>query len=198
MTERLRKLMMADETLYNKELTSLEVSPRFGEISGNPVGTTYYNRKECCSKGVHAQTVAGISGSEKNGAYSICVSRGYVDDEDKGEFITYTGTGGQTNSHSGGRQVADQTFEHPDNFALKKSAETKRPVRVVRGPNPKSKYAPARGYRYDGLYIVENAYMGKGKDGFLICQYTLRRKSGLPPLPLNPDYKSTSRPSSRG
>ncbi len=67
--------------------------------------------------------------------------------------------------------TSDQSFEHQHNRALQVrvlllnaslqidgnqiSAETKRPVRVIRGPNKHSKYAPAAGYRYDGLYVVE-------------------------------------------
>ena len=68
------------------------------------------------------------------------------------------------------RVTRDQNFEHQHNRALQVrgllyasshidgiqiSAETKRPVRVIRGPNRHSKYAPEAGYRYDGLYRVE-------------------------------------------
>lgn len=66
----------------------------------------------------------------------------------------------------GGKQVEDQTFNHKDNAALKvceshdgsntilhvtisnmyqRSQETGRPVRVVRGFELKSKFAPTRG-----------------------------------------------------
>ena len=35
------------------------------------------------------------------------------------------------------------------------NVQSKQAVRVVRGPNGDSKYAPKDGYRYDGLYKVE-------------------------------------------
>jgi hypothetical protein len=35
------------------------------------------------------------------------------------------------------------------------SVELKKSVRVVRGANRRSKWAPAEGYRYDGEYFVE-------------------------------------------
>ena len=35
------------------------------------------------------------------------------------------------------------------------SSETKEPVRGIRGFKLRSPYAPAEGYRYDGLYTVE-------------------------------------------
>jgi hypothetical protein len=56
------------------------------------------------------------------------------------------------------------------------SAESKKPVRVIRGFKCKSKYAPAEGYRYDGLYVVESAWREPGLNpkGFLVCKFALR------------------------
>jgi hypothetical protein len=56
------------------------------------------------------------------------------------------------------------------------SAETKKPVRVIRGFKCKSKYAPAEGYRYDGLYVVEKAWRAPGLNdkGFLVCKYIFK------------------------
>ncbi|KIJ95627.1 hypothetical protein K443DRAFT_682892 [Laccaria amethystina LaAM-08-1] len=180
--ERIRQRMMRD--LYNEADLAMQTDPRFGKPE-YPVGTTFQSREECVSAGVHALHFAGIHGTNRLGAFSICLSGGYEDDKDEGHFFKYAGTGGQSDSFSsGGRQVADQTFDHPHNSALKKSVETKRPVRVVRGPNDKSKYAPAEGYRYDGLYVVEKAYLDKGVSGYEICRYELRRVPGQPPLPI--------------
>lgn len=52
-------------------------------------------------------------------------------------------------------QSCDQSFEHKLNKTLKASADTKNPVRVIRGFKLPSEYAPKEGYRYDGLYVVE-------------------------------------------
>lgn len=41
-----------------------------------------WNRKECRRAGVHTPLVAGISGTKALGAFSICMSGGYEDDED--------------------------------------------------------------------------------------------------------------------
>jgi E3 ubiquitin-protein ligase UHRF1 len=92
-------------------------------------------------------------------------------------------------------QSKDQDFENPFNHALKVptlsyccvcarplsarvqvSAETKKPVRVIRGFKCKSKYAPAEGYRYDGLYVVEKAWRAPGlnEKGFLVCKYIFK------------------------
>jgi len=171
---------MADESLYDPNY--VEADGRFGPVEGVKVLDKFENRQECCRKGVHRQVQAGISGSSKDGAYSICVSGGYEDDEDFGDKIIYTGTGGQRESWGHGSQVKDQDFEHPDNAALFRSQETGMVVRVVRGRS-KSPYSPEKGLRYDGLYIVTNAYREKGKSGFLICRYELQRKPGQPDIP---------------
>ena len=42
-----------------------------------------------------------------------------------------------------------------DVMVLQRSSETRKPVRVIRGYKLHSPYAPAEGYRYDGLYTVE-------------------------------------------
>ena len=64
------------------------------------------------------------------------------------------------------------------------SAETRKPVRVIRGFKLDSAYAPAEGYRYDGLYIVERAWLAKGlTKGLKVCRYAFKRVPGQPPLP---------------
>ena len=54
-----------------------------------------------------------------------------------------------------GPQTCDQTWDNTRNAALRLSAHNKKPVRVVRGYNSKSDFAPVQGYRYDGLYVVD-------------------------------------------
>jgi len=181
---------MNDRSKYQPEdFTSELPAKRYGPIPCIEVGASFSSRRECSKQGVHAASFAGIHGSE-NGAYSICISTAYEDDIDDGEFIIYTGTGGQENSFAGSNeQVADQTFDHPMNASLMVSYYLKRPVRVVRGANEKSKWAPAENYRYDGLYFVEKGYIERGISGFQVCKFELRRQVGQPPLTLNPKYK---------
>ncbi|KAH7928263.1 hypothetical protein BV22DRAFT_1126705 [Leucogyrophana mollusca] len=86
---------------------------------------------------------------------------------------TYVGAGGQDPNE--GTQISDQSFDFPSNKALLISQQTRRPVRVVRGPDPDNYYAPKKGYRYDGLYTVRDAQLAPGKKGFLVCKFTLER-----------------------
>ncbi|MFG1966239.1 YDG/SRA domain-containing protein [Nonomuraea sp. NPDC049028] len=143
----------------------------FGHIQAQRVGSTYVNRRALHDAGVHAPLQAGISGTGKDGADSIVVSGGYVDDEDYGDTIVYTGHGGR--DADTGRQVRDQELSDPGNAGLVRSELEGLPVRVVRGRNAASPYAPASGLRYDGLFRVESHAARVGIDGFRIWQFTL-------------------------
>ncbi|XP_012494769.1 PREDICTED: E3 ubiquitin-protein ligase UHRF1-like, partial [Propithecus coquereli] len=148
--------------------------------------------------GVHRPHVAGIHGRSNDGAYSLVLAGGYEDDVDNGNSFTYTGSGGR--DLSGNKRTAEQSCDQKltnTNRALalncfapindKKGAEAKdwrsgKPVRVVRnvkgGKN--SKYAPAEGNRYDGIYKVVKYWPEKGKSGFLVWRYLLRRDDDEP------------------
>ncbi|WP_270886261.1 YDG/SRA domain-containing protein [Pedococcus sp. 5OH_020] len=145
----------------------------FGEIQGNPVGTTYASRQEAAAAGVHRVTVQGISGNRIAGAESISVNGGYEDDEDLGDEIIYTGAGG--NDPATGRQIADQTLSQAGNAGMVVSEENGYPIRVMRGSNGDPKYSPVSGYRYDGLYRVDDHWAEAGKSGYRIWRFRLIR-----------------------
>ncbi|BEJ16483.1 hypothetical protein CspHIS471_0510880 [Cutaneotrichosporon sp. HIS471] len=167
---------------------------QFGNIPGIEVGTWWASRMDCSTNAVHAPTVAGISGNAELGAWSVALSGGYPDDVDLGDAFTYTGSGGRDLKGTRDKpknlrtapQTFDQSFENSYNAALKTSAETKNPVRVIRGFKLDSPYAPAEGYRYDGLYVVERAWMAPGLTKKLkVCKYAFKRLPGQRPLPRN-------------
>ncbi|KAJ7254078.1 PUA-like domain-containing protein [Mycena haematopus] len=162
----------------------------YGSIPGIEVGTWWETREACSADAIHAPWVGGIAVGPQ-GAYSVALSGGYPDDIDWGYAFTYTGSGGRnlkgtkTNPLNlrTAPQSSDQTFENNFNKALKVSAETKKPVRVIRGYKVDSPYAPYEGYRYDGLYRVEKAWQESGMDGFLVCKFAFKRLAEQPPLP---------------
>ncbi|KAI0730110.1 PUA-like domain-containing protein [Fomitopsis betulina] len=163
----------------------------FGHIIGVPVGAFWASRRECSEARVHAPVTAGISGTKERGAYSIVVSGvlGYEDDVDEGDRIIYTGSGGRAKGDQSrtGPQTKDQSFADPRNAALLESCETGNPVRVVRGAELRSEYAPPGGdckYRYDGLYTVTNAWLERGRAGYNICRFELQRLPNQPPIPI--------------
>ncbi|MBD2056201.1 HNH endonuclease [Oculatella sp. FACHB-28] len=142
----------------------------FGHISGYPEGSWFESRAALAEVGLHRPLVAGISGTESEGADSIVLSGGYEDDEDLGNEIVYTGHGGR--DQDTGRQVANQNLSR-GNLALAKSKLQGLSVRVIRGSTHKSDYAPSTGYRYDGLYRVEDYWQERGRAGYYIWRYRL-------------------------
>lgn len=140
----------------------------FGDITGVTPGDLFESREALAKAGVHPPTVAGISGSQSEGADSIVLSGGYEDDEDFGDEIIYTGSGGQKN----GKQVTDQELKGV-NLALARSKIDNFPVRVTRGFKHKHILSPATGYKYCGLYFVDDYWFERGKSGFYIWRYRL-------------------------
>nr|XP_044990983.1 E3 ubiquitin-protein ligase UHRF1 isoform X2 [Jaculus jaculus] len=172
-------------------------SNHYGPIPGIPVGTMWRFRVQVSESGVHRPHVAGIHGRSNDGAYSLVLAGGYEDD-DHGNYFTYTGSGGR--DLSGNKRTAEQSCDQKltnTNRALalnccapindREGAEAKdwrqgKPVRVVRNMKggKLSKYAPAEGNRYDGIYKVVKYWPEKGKSGFLVWRYLLRRDDKEP------------------
>lgn len=121
--------------------------------------------------GVHRFSQQGISWS-RVGADAIVLSGGYVDDEDLGYEIIYTGEGGR--DQSTGRQVSDQQMVR-GNAALSESHRLGLPVRVVRGATHRSEFSPSVGYQYGGTYRVDEVWHEASVDGPLIYRYRLSR-----------------------
>jgi putative restriction endonuclease len=141
----------------------------FGHVPGVSIGTTFDSFVAMHAVGLHNHTQAGISGSAKQGAESIVISGGYEDDRDFGNEIIYTGQGGRDASNN---HVEDQKLER-GNQALVVSEIEGLPLRVIRGADRKNKFAPATGYRYDGLFRVESHWFETGRSGFKVWQYRL-------------------------
>lgn len=141
----------------------------FGDIPGIAEGTSFASYEEMNKAKIHAQTQAGISGSQNEGADSIIISGGYEDDQDLWDTIVYTGQGGQNTS---GKHIADQQLTR-GNLALVRNELEGLPVRVIRGRDRHNPHAPKQGYRYDGLYRVDSHWSETGKSGFLVWRYRL-------------------------
>ena len=114
-------------------------------------------------------------------------------------FLSYfLGAGGR--DLSGNKRTAEQSFDQEltkTNMAIarccacpindKNGGEAKdwkkgKPIRVVRSAKlaKHSKYAPAEGNRYDGLYKVVKYWPEKGRSGFHVWRYLFRRDDPLP------------------
>lgn len=139
-----------------------------GSVPEIEVGRHFTSRRELHDANVHRGLMRGIAPQ----GLSIVLSGGYVDDEDFGSEIIYTGEGGR--DLDTGRQVRDQTLTL-GNLALARNCDQGVLVRVIRGSNHNSKYSPPNGYRYDGLYRVQYYENPLGRDGYRIFRYFLER-----------------------
>eukprot|EP00795_Rhopilema_esculentum_P000042 gene42-9646_t len=181
------------------KICTLVPSNHFGPVPGVPVGSAWRFRVQASEAGVHRPHVSGIHGRETEGAYSIVLAGGYEDDLDKGEEFFYTGSGGR--DLSGNKRTAEQSCDQKltkMNRALAKNCNAKiddknggeaenwkegKPVRVLRSSKFRkhSKFAPEEGVRYDGIYKIVKYWPEKGKSGFVVWRYLLRRDDPTPP-----------------
>jgi putative restriction endonuclease len=149
----------------------------FGDVPGNPEGTTYSDRRSLSEAGVHAPLEAGIWGRQAEGVASIVLNGGYEDDVDNGDEIVYTGHGGQ--ARGGRHQIADQELALA-NLALARNVTDGLPVRVIRGPRGDPRHSPKVGFRYDGLFRVDRYWHAAGKSGFRVYRYELTKAAANP------------------
>ena len=159
----------------------------FGHVAGVYIGASFPSYEALNRAEIHRSTQGGISSSEVESADSIVVSGGYADDQDFGDEIVYTGQGCRDNS---GKHVEDQKLKR-GNLALVLNELEGLPVRVIRGADPKSAYAPANGYRYDGLYQVESHWHEVGKAGFKVWRYRLVKQDSTVPVSRKTNSKLT-------
>lgn len=139
-----------------------------GSVPGVAPGAVFPDYAAMIAVGLHRQHNVGMVGGAKNGTESIVLNGGY-DDVDSGDQIIYTGFGGRD---SAGQQIADQEWKGA-NAGMRVNLAHGLPVRVIRGPNGEKAYSPPAGYRYDGLYSVEEAWEKPGPHGFLMCRFRL-------------------------
>lgn len=145
----------------------------FGTPDGVKVGDLFIDRRELHDANVHGPLQAGISGAKQEGADSIVVSGGYVDDRDYGGYIIYTGHGGRDPGAT--KQTKNQSIDAPGNAGLITSQVEGLPVRVVRGAHRSNPYAPPSGYQYAGLFLVTDWWVEEGAEGFEIIRFRLDR-----------------------
>lgn len=146
----------------------------YGHIAGISVGATFLDRLALSKSGIHRATQGGITGGA-DGTESVVLNAGYPDDVDRGDEVIYTGHGGL--NPNTGKQEREQDFKQ-GNKGLAVCCDQGLPVRVCRGPKVEAPYGTKSGYRYDGLYRVEEYWHDTGRDGFRIWRFRLRAIPG--------------------
>jgi putative restriction endonuclease len=158
----------------------------FGTPPGVHVGQIFVDRADLRAAGVHPPLMNGIHGTAVEGADSIVLAGGYEEDDDQGDFIIYTGEGG--NDSTTKKQYKDQSVDSPGNAGLITSQLLGLPVRVSRSHKAKTPFAPPAGIRYAGLYLVTDHKVVTGSQGFKVILFRLDR------LPEQEPYESNAQP----
>lgn len=116
-------------------------------------GSWYPSQLAILRDGGHGASQGGITAQPEQGAFSVIMAGG-VDPKgkpypnvDHGDEVLYCGTD-NTN--------AEINAPSPDTKAMLVNHAEGKPVRLFRSSNLNNKYAPELGFRYDGLYAVED------------------------------------------
>ena len=131
--------------------------------------------------GLHKYHISGISRVLDIGCDSIVLNGGYVDDRDYGDEILYTGEGGRPEGSQGRHLISHLQKEI---LIFQRIRILNYQLGIIRGSKHFEKeYAPLSGYRYDGLYYLEDYYPDIGEDGYRIWRYKLVKEinTSLPP-----------------
>ncbi|XP_047330151.1 histone-lysine N-methyltransferase, H3 lysine-9 specific SUVH1-like [Impatiens glandulifera] len=155
-----------------------------GVVSGIDVGDIFFFRMELCVVGMHSPSMSGIdymtiksTPNEEPIAVSIVDSGGYGDSVDDGQYLIYSGQGGNANKKKD-KITTDQKLER-GNLALEKSLHKGNDVRVIRGVRDNAS-SSGKVYLYDGIYRTQESWIEKGKEGFTVFKYKLCRVPGQP------------------
>ncbi|KOC62522.1 E3 ubiquitin-protein ligase UHRF2 [Habropoda laboriosa] len=139
----------------------------YGPISGFPSGSWWGIRMDCSRDRVHDPFDKNIQNGPF-GVTSICTSSVNLnEDVDLGDFLTLTG-----------QKYLDGKL---DKDPLINNYENQIPVRLIRSYNLLNQFAPKTGYRYDGLYIVTNFWIGINSDSVKNYKFALLRLSDQDP-----------------
>src|SRR5690606_20961809 len=71
--------------------------------------------------------------------------------------------------------VEHQSWASPGNKGLVVSKQRKLSVRVIRGYKHSSVFSPTEGYKYCGLFWVDDVWEEIGKSGYKICRFRLKK-----------------------
>ncbi|XP_003399384.2 MATH and LRR domain-containing protein PFE0570w [Bombus terrestris] len=143
------------------------ISYIYGPISGFPSGSWWGIRMDCSRDRVHDPFDENIQNGPF-GVTSICTSNiNLNEDVDLGNSLTLTGQ-----KYSAGTLEKDP---------LIKNYENQVPVRLIRSYNLFNDFAPKTGYRYDGLYIVTNFWIGVNTDSIKYYKFALSRLNDQEP-----------------
>ncbi|XP_077264120.1 uncharacterized protein LOC143898471 isoform X2 [Temnothorax americanus] len=133
----------------------------YGPILGFPSGSWWGILMDCSRDRMHEPFDADVH-EGPFGVVSVCTSHNNVkEDVDLGDYLTLTG------------QVYREDQPSVDPFV--RNYENQIPLRLIRSYNLQDDIAPNTGYRYDGLYVVVDCWIGVASDRTRYNKFALMR-----------------------
>lgn len=173
-------MVRGQTTAYKFDDTVARKNPAVFGHNGIEVGSCWPLQIAALRDGAHGSRMAGISGKRNEGAYSVVVSGMYAGlDKDHGDVLLYSGSDSHANEDPDAPKITGHTR------VLMKSVETRRPVRVIRSRGANSRFSPAAGLRYDGLFEAVSYAIQKNKKGGAYVQFRLERCGNQPSIDLH-------------
>lgn len=143
----------------------------FGPPPKAKEGQWFKTHDELYAADIHRFRGQGISGTAREGVDSIVASGGYAADQDLGDILIYTAQGGDPDND--GHITADQSLAGVNEGMVLNYREGL-PIRFVRGLGIKRGKA-TEGYRYRGLYLVEDYWSVRTDRGHVMWQFRLAK-----------------------
>ncbi|GJN02180.1 hypothetical protein PR202_ga19504 [Eleusine coracana subsp. coracana] len=161
-----------------RERFSLECDDKkyVGSVPGIHVGDIFHLRVELCVVGLHRPHRVGVDYIKNDDGTCVAisiVSYAQPSDVKNLDVLVYSGSVAVT---------SNQKIDGAPNLALKKSMDTKTPVRVVHGftTHFKANFRQKKSstYVYGGLYLVEKYWREKESEDRYVYMFRLRRMEG--------------------
>jgi putative restriction endonuclease len=135
-----------------------------GAVPGAPAGSWFATRKSLFQAGVHRTLKSKICASSDEGlAESVLLLDQKRAGADFGNVVYFMGSGGEMPD---GQQNSNQHMAGLNAFLLS-NLEKQIPVRLIRTIHD--------GFRYDGLFAVESAWLESDLDRFQVCMFRLMK-----------------------
>lgn len=165
-------------------MRTYSIDSRFPSRDSNVVGNNslsvsdWWPMQICALRdGAHGARMSGIAGSKTNGAFSIVVSGHYGElDADQGDTIYYSGSQALENIDPQVPIISAYTE------AMRLSFQLRRSVRVLRSSRNSSRFSPAKGLRYDGLYTIVGEDTRLNVHGGAYIRFRLERNTNQPDI----------------
>lgn len=120
------------------------------------VGEVFADRQQLFNSGIHLRKKWGVSGTQKYGAQAIVIAESPYDDIDSGNELWYSGVISKDKDGDPKDEMAFSTKVLDKSFERTRMGDRECAIKVIRASNCEWGGRPQMGFRYDGLYYIDD------------------------------------------